>query len=132
MKRKLFVGCLALVSLLAPIASAHAETDKLGKNWLGAYVGSSVPGYEIGATRIVVAMGQYRTASQVEIINDLSDLKQRCAELKGMAIINVRMESHLGTYGKVSSKGELETSVGGRDFLLYGDCVLEVGQKSPR
>lgn len=60
----------------------------------------------------------------MKIDDILRELEQDCAEGNGLAIVNARMESHLGTFGKLAAKDTLETNVGGRDVLIYGDCVL--------
>jgi hypothetical protein len=132
MNTRLFAMNMVIAFLLAPIGMAFSETGKLSKSWIGSFVGSSIPGQEIKSTQIVTLIGQSRVASEMKIGDILRELEQDCAEGNGLAIVNVRMESHLGTFGKLAAKGTLETNVGGRDVLIYGDCVLEVSQKSPR
>lgn len=132
MNTRLLAMNMVIVFLFTPVGMAFSETGKLSKNWIGSFVGASIPGQEIKSTQIVTLIGQSRVASEMKIGDILRELERDCAEGNGLAIVNVRIESHLGTFGKLAAKGTLETNVGGRDVLIYGDCVLEVSQKSPR
>lgn len=123
-----FVWGLTLISV-SPVA-LHAETKSAhSKEWLGAYIGSQIPGYEVKKSNLVYASG-WQSVDQVikaEGKRPLSaDLADTCQEAPGggVALINIR---HMVALGPVPGPRNAPNTVisNGMYRELVADCVIE-------
>lgn len=108
----------------------HAESKSAHpKEWLGSYIGSQIPGYEVKKSNLVYVSG-WQSVDQViksEGKRPLSaDLADTCQEAPGggVALINIRHMIALGTVpGPRNSPNTVISN--GMYRELVADCVIE-------
>jgi hypothetical protein len=122
------VWSLTLITL-SPVV-LHAESKSAhSKEWLGSYIGSQIPGYEVKKSNLVYASG-WQSVDQVikaEGKRPLSaDLADTCQEAPGggVALINIR---HMVALGPVPGPRNAPNTVisNGMYRELVADCVIE-------
>jgi hypothetical protein len=120
----LVMGLVAFV--INQQGSARAEVFKDG--WLGAFVGSEIPGVSIKRSTIAVGSEQFSPSSSGSSLAVLNGLVEQCrGARKGRAMVNIRIVNTLGeTSDLKADKKTYRTYPGSLLVTVYGDCVLEV------
>jgi hypothetical protein len=108
----------------------HAESKSThSKEWLGSYMGSSIPGYEVKKSTIVQVMRWQSIDQMIKAEGKLplsADLADTCKESShgGMALINIRSIVVLGTVpGPRSAPNTVISNGMYREY--EADCVIE-------
>lgn len=95
--------------------------------WLGDYVGSEIPGYEILKSNMMLAKTDGGPTR--DIAPDSIDLLNQCKRKGGRALVNVRLIYSLGEVSGEDKSGKMKVVSPGAFFAAYGDCVYEVKPK---
>lgn len=121
------VSVLSL-SLLFIWATGHSKEEAKGEGWLGAFVGSAIPGKLAGHSTIVVLSKRFRPSSEGNTLAVLDELVGNCRDVtKGRALVNARIETAVGEMSKSGLDKQVMTMYPGSLLITaYGDCVLEV------
>jgi len=104
------------------LASEGSEKEKL---WLGAYVGSSIPGYLVRSSFIVEfsGSGRIQKGATPDVIRDLI---ASCQSGGGRALINYRSSIGIGRVPLSSGDGKVSIIDPGIFMQGMGDCVDKV------
>ena len=119
-----FAALLLAVSL--PLMSA-AESRDSGQ-WLGAYVGSMIPGYTVmGSSPYTVF---YSGVASVDVLRSLQDdLVEGCRKKDGIGLINSTLFYSLGSVQKKESGHSTSVLSPGLMAHATADCVTKVQSK---
>jgi hypothetical protein len=102
----LLLGVLLVILVVAlPGDLLALDSSRERTQWLGSYVGAVIPGYEVLTSTIVVRVGMTRQSWDFDIQNESQIFKNQCLANGGVALVNVRMESHVGPFAKGSPSG---------------------------
>ncbi|MCS6328033.1 MAG: hypothetical protein H8K06_13235 [Nitrospira sp.] len=107
-------------------ASTLAEGPREG--WLGAFVGSEIPGALIKRSSIAVGSQQFSPSASGSSLAVLHKVVEQCRTTsKGRAMVNIRIVNTLGEMSEQQTdKKTYKTYPGSLLITVYGDCVLEV------
>ena len=122
---------IALVAVMVAIVvsqsgGARAESPKDG--WLGAFVGSEIPGVPIKRSTIAVGSEQFSPSSSGSSLAVLNEVVEQCrGSRNGRAMVNIRIVNTVGETSELKKKKKTyRTYPGSLLITVYGDCVLEV------
>lgn len=114
---------LIVVFLLCSMAHSAESAE-----WLGEYVGSGIPGYEIVKSFIKTISSSGGPTE--DKLPRASELAIACKKEGGKAIVNVRLVYSLGEVTWKEKDGSMTNISPGATGIAYGDCVSEVKKQN--
>ena len=116
------------LSLLFLCSAHHSLAETRTDSWLGAFVGSAIPGKVPGHSTIAVLSKRFRPSFEGNALAVLDELVIYCRDMtKGRALLNTRLATSVGDMSKSGSDKQAITMYPGSLLItVYGDCVLEV------
>lgn len=128
-RRMISVTCTGVYIFLSPYTLGAETKSAHSKEWLGSYIGSQIPGYEVKKS-ILVSSAEWgavdemiKSASKSPLTGDLMDTCQTALG-GGIALVNIRNTIVLGPVPRLRSA--LNTIIpNGMYRVLEGDCVIE-------
>lgn len=126
--RLLRAGSVLSLSFLFVFSAHPSIGETRTDNWLGAFVGSAIPGKMAGHSTIAVLSKRFRPSFEANALAVLDELVGYCRDVtKGRALLNTRIETSVGDMSKSGSDKQAITMYPGSLLItVYGDCVLEV------
>ena len=126
--QRLCAGSVLSLSLLFVCSADHSIAEIRTDNWLGAFVGSAIPGKVAGHSTIAIISKRFRPSSEGNALAVLDELVGNCRDVtKGRALLNTKIDLAVGEMSKyVSDKQAITMYPGSLLITVYGDCVLEV------
>ena len=120
----LVIGLVTVVSNQSGVVRAESSRD----GWLGAFVGSEIPGVPIKRSTIAVGSQQFSPSSSGNSLSVLHEVVEQCRTTsRGRAMVNIRIVNTVGeTSDLQADKKTYRTYPGSLLVTVYGDCVLEV------
>ncbi len=129
-KMRVPVVCGLTLWILSP-SILHAESKSIHpKEWLGSYMGSSIPGYEVKKSTIVQVSGWQSVDQMIKAEGKRplsADLADTCKDSSngGIALINIRSIIALGPVP--GPRTAPNTYISNGMYREYeADCVIEV------
>lgn len=117
---------LMFVSLVVAVSAWANESNE----WLGVFVGDTLPEYSIKRTQIVFTRNADVPTESVRLERAIADLGNNCKSAKGVAVVNIRISFALGAISERLPTGERSISPA-KEYFAYADCVLEVVPSKP-
>ena len=116
------------LSLLFLCSAHHSLAETRTDSWLGAFVGSAIPGKVAGHSTIAIISKRFRPSSEGNALAVLDELVGNCRDVtKGRALLNTKIDLAVGEMSKYGSDKQAITMYPGSLLItVYGDCVLEV------
>jgi len=129
MKVALKTRVLVAVSLtVSTIISTQLFADE--SQWMGAFRGATVPGYEI--TQTVFISGDFSGFQHQGVYDEFLDyMRTMCIKRNGVALVNVSLTPAIGEVRFKDSSGQTKTVSPGLFIGGLADCVLKVQKKAP-
>ncbi len=126
--QRLCAGSVLSLSLLFVCSADHSIAEIRTDNWLGAFVGSAIPGKVAGHSTIAIISKRFRPSSEGNALAVLDELVGNCRDVtKGRALLNTKIDLAVGEMSKYGSDKQAITMYPGSLLItVYGDCVLEV------
>ena len=126
--QRLCAGSVLSLSLLFVCSADHSIAEIRTDNWLGAFVGSAIPGKVAGHSTIAIISKRFRPSSEGNALAALDELVGNCRDVtKGRALLNTKIDLAVGEMSKYGSDKQAITMYPGSLLItVYGDCVLEV------
>ena len=125
MLKEILIATLGILVFVFVPGYVLAETE-----WLGAYKGGLIPGYEILQSELQTSsfFGKQNDEIQRQL---LEYMKTQCVKSNGHALVNVSLTPAIGEVKYQSRQGQAQIVSPGLHLSGLADCVLKYQKKAP-
>lgn len=100
-----------------------------GEDWLGEYLGSEVPGYQVLESHIVWGRRIGGPTSEMDISKLLTETAELCQTRAGKALVNIRIVVSVGDVSVRDKSGGITKISPGFYGGIFADCVTRVKKR---